>query len=174
MYSATRMNQFEMKDTYFLFVINVSGQGSNVKIKYDLKINLQRLQSCLVSSRHIHNSVKQIVWIYRKNSQRVNTGNYFCKKLYLRCFSGSWICLRLSSLETSVFFCYFFHFESIKVRSSRWQMYFKIEVFKNFAIFTGKHMCWSLFVMKLLAYKPANLLKRDSNTSIFLLILPNF
>ena len=69
---------------------------------------------------------------------------------------------------------YFFHFESIKFRSSRSQMSFKIEVFKNFAMFTGKHLYWSLFVIKLPAYKPANLLKRDSNTSAFLLILLNF
>ena len=59
-------------------------------------------------------------------------------------------------------------------RSSRPQMFFKINVFKNSAIFTGKHLCWSLFVIKLPACKPANLLKRDSETSIFLLILLNF
>ena len=32
-------------------------------------------------------------------------------------------------------------------RSSRLQMFFKIGVLKNFAIFTGKHMCWSLFLV---------------------------
>ena len=61
MYSATRVNQFEMKDTRFQFVINVSQQGNNVKIKYDLKINLQKLQPCLVLSRHIHYSAKQVI-----------------------------------------------------------------------------------------------------------------
>ena len=29
------------------------------------------------------------------------------------------------------------------------QMFFKIGVLKNFAIFTGKHPCWSLFLIKL-------------------------
>ena len=43
MYSAARLNQFEVKDTCFEFVINVSPQGDNVKIKLSLKINLQRL-----------------------------------------------------------------------------------------------------------------------------------
>ena len=61
MYSAARVNQFEMKDMCFQFVINVSRQGNNVKMKYNLKINLQRLQSCLVLSRHIHNPVKQVI-----------------------------------------------------------------------------------------------------------------
>ena len=40
MYSAARLNQFEMKDTCFEFVINVSRQGNNVKIKLNLKVNL--------------------------------------------------------------------------------------------------------------------------------------
>ena len=61
MYSATRTNQFEVKDMCFQFVINVSRQGNNVKMKYNLKINLHRLQSCLVLSRHIHNPVKQVM-----------------------------------------------------------------------------------------------------------------
>ena len=33
-------------------------------------------------------------------------------------------------------------------------MLFKIGVLKNFAIFTGKHPCWSLFKIKLQAWKP--------------------
>ena len=45
MYPAASVNQFKMKDTCFEFVVSVSRQGNNVKIKYNLKINLQRLQS---------------------------------------------------------------------------------------------------------------------------------
>ena len=33
------------------------------------------------------------------------------------------------------------------LRSSRWQMFFNIDVLKTFAIFTGKHLCWSLFFL---------------------------
>ena len=36
-------------------------------------------------------------------------------------------------------------------RCSSKQMFFKIYVFKIFAIFTGKHLCWSLFLIKLQA-----------------------
>ena len=50
----------------------------------------------------------------------------------------------------------------------------KKTVLKNFAIVTGKHFSWSLFLMKLQAFSPATLLKKDSNTSIFLGILQNF
>ena len=43
-------------------------------------------------------------------------------------------------------------------RSSHSQMFFKIVVLENSAIFTGKHLCWSLFVIKLQAWRPATLL----------------
>ena len=36
-------------------------------------------------------------------------------------------------------------------RSICWQMFFKIGVLKNFAIFSGKHLCWSLILVKLRA-----------------------
>ena len=42
------------------------------------------------------------------------------------------------------------------------QMFFKIGVLKNFANFTGKHLCWSLFLIKFQTLRPATLLKRDS------------
>ena len=35
-------------------------------------------------------------------------------------------------------------------------------------------MCWSLFLLKLKAFRPATLSKRDSNTDAFLRILQNF
>ena len=50
-------------------------------------------------------------------------------------------------------------------RSSHSQMFFRIGVLKNFAVFTGKQLCWSLFLTEL---------KRDSNTVVFLRILRNF
>ena len=48
------------------------------------------------------------------------------------------------------------------------------DVLKTFAIFTRKHLCQGLFLIKLQAFKPVNLLKRDSNTSVFLQLLRNF
>ena len=44
---------------------------------------------------------------------------------------------------------------------------------ENFAIFTRKHLCWSLFLVKLQAFRAAILLKRDSNKGVFLWILQN-
>ena len=53
-------------------------------------------------------------------------------------------------------------------RTSLSQMFFKIGALKNFAYFIGKHQCWSIFLIKLQAWRPATLLKRDSNTGVFL------
>ena len=54
------------------------------------------------------------------------------------------------------------------------QPFFKVDVLKNFAIFTGKHLFWSLFLIELLAVRPATLLKRYSNTGFFLWMVRNF
>ena len=59
-------------------------------------------------------------------------------------------------------------------RSNCWHMFFKICVLKNFTNFTEKHLCWSLILVKLQTWFAATLLKRDSNTFIFLWNLLNF
>ena len=45
---------------------------------------------------------------------------------------------------------------SARYSSSRSQMLFKIGVVKNFAIFTGKQLCRSLFLIKLKTLKASN------------------
>ena len=47
-------------------------------------------------------------------------------------------------------------------------------VLKSFAIFTGKYLCESLLLIEFRALRHANILKRDSNTGVFLQILENF
>ena len=44
-------------------------------------------------------------------------------------------------------------------RSSHLQMFLKIGDLKNFAIFTGKHLCWSL--------NACNLIKKETSTQVF-------
>ena len=58
-----------------------------------------------------------------------------------------------------------FKFWYILYRSSRSQMLFKKGVLKNFAIFSGKHLCWSLFLINFIKKRlqhrcfPANIVK---------------
>ena len=54
-----------------------------------------------------------------------------------------------------------------KSRSSHQRCSIKKAVLKNFAIFTGIHLCRSLFLIKLQAFRPATLLKRDSTQVFF-------
>ena len=48
------------------------------------------------------------------------------------------------------------------------ELFYKKAVLKNLAIFTGKPLCRSHFLIKLQAFKPINLLKRDSYTDVFI------
>ena len=44
----------------------------------------------------------------------------------------------------------------------------KIDTLKDFAIFTEKHLCWSLFLITLQALRSTTLLERDFITCAFL------
>ena len=48
------------------------------------------------------------------------------------------------------------------------ELFYKEAVFKDFAIFTGKRLCWSLFLIELQAFRPTALFGRDSNTGVLL------
>ena len=68
--------------------------------------------------------------------------------------------------RTSICLCRYLHIKHC--RSSRSQMFFKTDVLKNFAIFKGKHLCRSLFLIKLQTCRSATLFKSDSNTFVLL------
>ena len=144
----------------------------NLKIESKISLSITFIQRFVTQSKLPLIFTKTLS--FPRKTAKLNTDNYFCKKLHLSCFTVSWISLRLSSLDTSLFFLLFFPLWITEFRSSRSKISFKIGVLKNFAIFTGKHLCSSLFVIKLPVCKSANLLKRDSNTSVFQLILLNF
>ena len=56
----------------------------------------------------------------------------------------------------------------LNVRSSHRNSSVKKGVFRNFASFTGRQLCWSLFLIELQTFRPAALLEIDSNTDVFL------
>ena len=48
------------------------------------------------------------------------------------------------------------------------EVFYEKAVLKIFAIFTGKHLCWSPFLIKLQTFSPATLLKRNcSRATLF-------
>ena len=48
------------------------------------------------------------------------------------------------------------------------ELFIEKAVLKNFAIFTEKHLCWSLLLKDLRTSRLASFFKRDSNTGVFL------
>ena len=54
------------------------------------------------------------------------------------------------------------------VEAGQSQVFFKICVLKNLAIFAIKYLCRSLLLTNWQAFMPATLLKRDSNTGVSL------
>ena len=54
-------------------------------------------------------------------------------------------------------------------RSSLFQMIFKIDVFKDFAMFTGKHLCQSLFLIMLQA-KVCNFIRKRLYHGCFIVV----
>ena len=53
-------------------------------------------------------------------------------------------------------------------------MFFKTGVLKNFAIFTGKHLCWSLFLIKLQDWRLAFSLKKTLQHRCFHMNIARF
>ena len=61
----------------------------------------------------------------------------------------------------------------LNLRSSH-KLLCKKGILRKFANFTGEQLCWSLFLIELVTFRLATLLKRDSNTDVFLWNLRDF
>ena len=66
-----------------------------------------------------------------------------------------------------IFFTVIFSKFCKKFRSSRQRCSIKKVVLKNFVTFTVKHLCWSLFLKKLLDWRPKILLKETPTQVLF-------
>ena len=74
-------------------------------------------------------------------------------------------------------FIFFFHlkiFSSLLMKSSHQRCSIEKAVLKKFTTFAGKNLCLSHFLIKFQVWRPANLLKSESNTDVFLWIFGNF
>ena len=52
-------------------------------------------------------------------------------------------------------------------RSTRLKLFFKIDFLKNLAIFTGKHLCWSLFLIKYRSEGVQQLYYKETQIQVF-------
>ena len=88
-----------------------------------------------------------------------------CKKDCLKC-KGNLFMIYLLTHELSSFCKKWANSQGFSPhRNSHWRCSVK-KAYNNFINFTGKHLCSILFLIKLLAFRPATSLKRDSNTGI--------
>ena len=53
-------------------------------------------------------------------------------------------------------------------RSSHWKCSIKKAILKHFVIFTGKHLCWGLFLNKVASHKACNFIKKRLQHRYFL------
>ena len=54
----------------------------------------------------------------------------------------------------------------VKPQKQPRELFCKKGVLRNFANFTGKHRCWSLFLIELQAFRPGALSKKDFKTDV--------
>ena len=80
------------------------------------------------------------------------------------CYICNWILVKHPCILDS-------DLNSLTTQKQRFSNVLQIGVLKNCAIFTRKYLCWSLFIIESQRWKPAMLLKRDSNTVVLLWIL---
>ena len=92
----------------------------------------------------------------------------------------------LCSLDLDWFFCFVFEKVSsslpmllvmlvvAKRSNSRSQVIFKTSVLKNFVILTGKHLCWSLFLLNYQDWRPAFLYKKRLQHRFFSVNIAKF
>ena len=102
----------------------------------------------------------------RKNNP--SQGKLMCKKINLLPGFGKFISFVKLASENLLKFC-----AHSQYRSGHHGCY-KKSVLIHFEIFSRKHLCLTLFLIKLQTFRPATLLKRDSKTVVFLWILRNF
>ena len=61
--------------------------------------------------------------------------------------------------------------QKLRVQEQPSQMFFKIGAVKNLAMFTGKHLCWNLFLIKLQDLRHETLLKIYCNKGILYIFI---
>ena len=115
-------------------------------------------------SKHFH----LIKWISirKKNDKRFNNRGYslfFLMGIFLK---HLWLIPNILKWQDCKIFTKLVPSQTL-LRSSHRKCSVKKGVFKNLRKFTGKHLCWSLFLIKLRVFRPATLLNSDSNTQIF-------
>ena len=117
----------------------------------------------IIMTKSFSSNWSLITLFLNKTNKNENTG---CHDMFIPCKS------HLTSKQQSFIFLLFGSWSL--VRSSHPEVFCKKGVLRNFAKFTGKHLCQRPFFNKVVALRPATLLKRDPGTGISMSIFRNF
>ena len=79
----------------------------------------------------------------------------------------------MGNIETATKFSRLTSISSILFRGSHWRCSMK-NLFLKILQYSQENNCWIPFLIKMLTFRPAALLKRDSNVGVFLCILQIF
>ena len=114
-----------------------------------------------------------LVLIETRNNKRLNNRAYSLFFLMVIFLKHPWLIPNILKWKDCKIFTKLVLLQTPS-RSNHQRCSVKIGVLKNLGNFTGKHLYWSLFLIKLQIFRPAALLRRDSNTGFFLWNLWNF
>ena len=95
--------------------------------------------------------------IYRRTPFLTNTSEWLL--LIVETRKLSWVKIKLSLIVKWR--------ELVFYRRSHQRCSIKKALLKNIAIFTGKHLCWSLFLIKLEDLRACNFIKRETSPQVF-------
>ena len=130
-----------------------------------------KIQMILMVKMSISNN--HILWLNKRNNKRFSNRGYSLFFLIGIFLNHLWLIPNILKWQNCKIFTKLVPSQTL-LRSSHRRCSVKTGVFKNLQKFTGKHLCCSLFLIKLQVFRPATLLNSDSNTDIFLWNLPNF
>ena len=90
-------------------------------------------------------------------------------EILFSCPNGIFTCFTIFGSRNDVPKCRAYNFRSNHQRCSIKKLFLKFSQYSQ-----EKHLCWSLFLITLQAWRSATLFKRDSNKGVFMWILRNF
>ena len=88
-------------------------------------------------------------WQTLRDTFSWNLKKIFRTSIFLSTSEG--LLLNIPETRSSLLWSFIFfisHFSSLTLSWRRLLSFFEIGVLKNFTLFTGKHLCWSLFLIK--------------------------
>ena len=150
-------------------------------IQYNSTLNLLCMWIYPIIQFYVCIYINIYIYVYTYKYKYIYICTYICMYIYIYIYIyihfvffvySNFVATHANAGHT--FMVKFWQVSNIVLKRSYQRCSIKKAVLKNLAILIAKHLCWSLFLINLQAYKAATLLQRDSNTVVFLWVLRSF